>query len=428
MKKSEQINNEVVLKNSDNNNIFQGCNVTINSGNIRDLISVLKDTGNYDAIQQIAKEMNDDLAKTHPLHPIFAAEYDNELEKLVSIPKAEDALEIYPKNIKGKFKLDYSKYPNMDENETLWDYAYRTQRVVELETTEYKEYLGDEEDPYPIISSDDIVTTVIKAPPFPDAIKVMLIAGKYSIPQTIRRVPCEEYGKVVIETIGSSNLIKMRIEILASNKNRLNITFSRDATCTLRELLLVEQLLDSIEKTKRFVVKNDNTTYIDAKLNEEELKSDLIVNAKYRIDYIKKLLFIEEYFDISFEVENKKIEDNEIRCVQVLYTSLNNKYLRTKSGFADGIRLGYKDLSDEILEGVNETGLFSIESNLEITLMGQSFVIGKYITSFKNVKINNVKSVLKNIKRKKKDILITLKPQHGETFEIYEKFKDITVK
>lgn len=69
--------------------------------------------------------------KTHPLFPTFSASVDSKLNKLVSTPEIEDAFKKYPKSFKGVFEIDYSKYPNINRNETPWEYAYRTQTPID---------------------------------------------------------------------------------------------------------------------------------------------------------------------------------------------------------------------------------------------------------------------------------------------------------
>ena len=192
-------NNASFAKNSSGNLAIQGNNIynpVICSSN-NELMKMLSNAKQYEAIQAIVKDFLSAAATAHPLQPHFTAKYSSELERLISAPETEEALKKYPKTVKGTYRIDYNQFPYMDRSETPWAYAYRTQTKVELETTSYKEYLGDQEDPFPVTTYSAGMITIIEPPPFPDAVEASISSGESSIPISFRRKPCMEYGQVV---------------------------------------------------------------------------------------------------------------------------------------------------------------------------------------------------------------------------------------
>lgn len=101
--------------------------------------------------------------------------------------------------------------------------------------------------------------------------------------------------------------------------------------------------------------------------------------------------------------------------------------------FDNEIRCDYSAISDEILEieSENELGEISVISNRNMTsivLQGVKFKAQKYVAMYRDAKINNIESVKKNVSRKKKDIMVTIKPINGKTrFKKYVKFEGVSL-
>jgi len=63
-----------------------------------------------------------------------------------------------------------------------------------LDTTSYQEFLGEMEDPFPILTYTDGMKTSITPPTFPDAVEATIVSGEIAIPFMLRRLPCMEFG------------------------------------------------------------------------------------------------------------------------------------------------------------------------------------------------------------------------------------------
>ncbi len=410
-----------VVQESNINNLMV-CNST------PDLIKTMGDIQQYDAIQRIISDCMSAAKLTHPLRPHFTAKYNSQLEKLVSTPETEDAFKIYPKKIKGTFLLDYKKYPHMDGAETPWEYAYRTQTKVELKTTAYKEYLGEREDPFPITTYSDGMVTVIVPPPFPEAVEATISSGDVSVPILLRRKPCMEYGQMVFGTI--TNDCGFDITLIAYRdfeKTDFKITKCFDSDISVQ--VQREKLINSIQKTKHIKISIGTQPLLDANFNEDELTADIFSAAPLMIQYLENLSAVETHLGCRFDLSNGDIDMDDFRMAYVLASSLQGKWHCQELDFDDEIRCDYDKIPEEILDSSKVQNELSISrGGLVLQLQGQAFSIEKYIIAYTGARINNLASIVKNRKKKRKRILFTLRPIVGERFFCkYHKFEGISI-
>ena len=195
--------NVTIGDNSDGNLVVQDSNVEnlILCSNNGDMFKILSRIGRYDEIQKQVSELVSVIKTSHPLYPNFGATYRYDLNKLVSTPETEDALKLYPKYAKSLIRINYRDYPYMDKSELPWEYAYRTQEPVTVDAKSYKEYLGDNEDPFPVIEYEDGMQIVINPPEFPLPFEGTIESGDVSIPILIRRKPCKQFGRITFGTV-----------------------------------------------------------------------------------------------------------------------------------------------------------------------------------------------------------------------------------
>lgn len=417
--------------NANGNNVFQNNtfnNPTIVAGSSNDMIKMLAEADKYDLIQDMISSQLSDVRTIHPLYPDFSAKVDSELNKLVSTPETEEALKKYPKIIKGTWDIDYSKYPYMNKAETPWEYAYRTQTIVELKVESYQEYLGDTKDPYPAMTYADGVVTVIEPPEFPKAFDAKIHSGDVEIPIQLRRVPCMEYNKVILRNVSSHNILDFEI-ILDKSNSDIKFNINRVLSDNLNQQLLVEKLLCNIYNLRNIILTIDGKELINSTIASSDLEKDILKNAPFFKKYIESLLTIERLTKCHFNPNIKSITNDEYQIAIIMSESLEGRWRLSKKEF-DKIRCNYDCIDNNIIEhskSINQ--LYSILNSLSVHLQGVYFSIEKYTSVYKNIKINNSNSVEKNIKRKKKNILITLKPDDNrKAFDNYEQFEGISLK
>lgn len=408
-------NTASIFSKSNNNIIVQDSviNNPVFCADQSDMIQTLGQMGQYDIIQQQAIKVLAAASKTHPLYPVFSAKPNKDLDRLVSTPETEDAFKQYPKRIKGTFLVDYTKYPYMDKSETPWEYAYRTQTTVELKTTAYQEYLGDIKDPFPVTKYKEGMITVIEAPQFPPAIEATITSGNVSIPILLRRKPCMNYGQMVFGTVPNNCGFNLN---LTSYKDiqKTDLTIKKTPGCDLITQLKRERLFLEMSKTQHLTISIGSSSLVDVSFKKSELAADMFKLAPYMVNYLENLLSIEKCLSCKFDLTIGSVFSDDYRTASILASSLENKWHRVKTDFDQEIRCDYNHIPDNIVDSPEPQELITIVGKvLNITLQGLHFSADKYIIVYKGAKLNNVSSVIKNRKKKKKNILLTFRPSQG---------------
>lgn len=411
-------NKASIARKSNNNIIVQDSvinNPVICAGG-SDMIKTLGELGRYDSVQQQVVDVLAAASRTHPLYPVFSAKPSKDLSRLVSTPETEDAFKQYPKRIKGTFLIDYKKYPKMDRSETPWEYAYRTQTTVELETTAYQEYLGDIEDPFPVTEYANGMITVIGAPKFPPAVEATIISGEISIPILLRRKPCMDYGKMIFGTISDDHGFDFSLTAY-KDFEKTDFKITKAPGCDLFTQLQREKLIVEMSKTKHLKIMIGSSPLVDAMFKEDELAADMFKVAPYMVRYLESLVVIEKHLSCKFDLTIGDVFDDDYRTALILASSLEGKWHRIKTDFDEKIRCDYDHIPDDFVDDVEPKEEIVIEGKvLSISLQGQRFSADKYIIVYKDARLNNVASVIKNRKKKKKNILMTFRPAHGNDY------------
>lgn len=419
-------NKAVISPESNNNTIVQDCvvnNPVIITPEVN-VIEVLGGMGKYEQIQNMAINFFNSAEKVHPLYPEFVAKFEPNLKRLISTPETADVLERYPRTIKGRCRIDYSKYPNMNKAETPWDYAYRTQTEVEMQTSAYKEYLGEIEDPFPILTYTEGMKTIIGPPEFPEPTEAVIKSGDISIPFLLRRLPHPEYKKLMLGNVSYDNGLDIRI-VIDEETEENKVTFTRNDGIDLEIQLKREQLLRNIKETRKVQILVCDEELMEGDFETEELNSEFFVSAAYLEQYLSNLIVIEQEMNCHFDRKLGMINPEQFLTVAIMARSLKNSWYATRLNFDDEVRCDFDHIKGNLDKVDSES--FAAEINLnQVTIHGICFAIEKYIIVYKGAKINNLSSVKKNILNKRKSILFTMKPLDGsESFIKYARFDGI---
>lgn len=423
-------NTAKIEKNSNNNKIYQGNqlnNPNFLIGNDEEIMKLMSDSNNFDMIQKITKSRLSNTEKAHPLYPHFLAKYDSNLEKIVSTPETKEAIQKYPKHIKGSGIIDLKKYPHLNPNETIWEYIYRTQTILELETTAYKEYLGDMEDPFPTNTFQEGMITKIVPHEFPKAEPIQLICGDISLNMMIRRIPCMEYKEYSF--ICTTDFYGFELVItINDNNNTSSFNLTKKGKATLQNQLLREKFINNI-KTYPFSILLRGQTIIKTKITEKEKNNDLFMMAPILILYIENLIFIENSLDCKFDSNTECIDELSPFVAFLIANSIKNKWGLEKKKFDNTIRIDPQQIPRDILENnILGKDINLYINNIIIKLNGVTFAVDKYSICYKNAQINNLSSIIKNIKRHKNEVLVTFKPYDKKDYvNKYTKFEGIKV-
>ena len=409
--------------NSNNNQVYQNSNVNVNNIAFYDqqrLLGVLKDTKAFDAVQKLTKQYFEDVKQTHPLYPEFSARFNSNLERLISNPETDDALKKYPKKFKSTLKLDFNKYPYMDKNETPWEYAYRTQTPIELETLAYKEYLGDIEDPFPAMEYQEGLMSRIDPPPFPPAKLAKIICGDGCIQTMLKRVPCMEFGKWKFENESDNTPFGLSFTIDISTL-KCAVTFSRNYDCKLKQQLARERLLNNLRNhSLRIIIEEQEA--LKTSIDDEWKESEFLTITPAMLNLLEKLVFIEDQLHFEFKEGRITEIDEEIQRVWIplLVNSIKGTY-SVQQLASDSFRSNYYTIEKTIhLEKDKDYLLEGEIKDFYIDILGTRIMSDKYTMVYKNARINNKDSVKKRIKKKDDRILISLKPLYKD--KLIEKY------
>lgn len=416
-------NENIVVQNSTISNL-----VMLNETSDND-IKLLAQMGEYKKIEELITNRLSVASTLHPLFPDFSAKYNSDLNRLISTPETEEAFKNHPKKIKITCEFDYKKYPYMDKSETPWEYAFRTQTKVQLQTKAYNEFLGDMEDPFPEITNADKLITVIGAPEFPPAVEAQITSEDIQIPVLFRRIPCFEYGKIAFGVVSSGHGFDFEISYDITKQNTtIHIKKLYDGDWEAQ--LLREKLINSIRKSTNFRIMIKGKEVVSIAFKESELSADMFRNASILIRYYQCLLFIEEKVGCRFDKEFKDVDYNDYLTAITMSASISGKWQLIKKEFDDGLRCDYDEIDEYLFlfENIKALNEMTVKMNDAIIFLhGLKFIVNRFTIIYKEAKINNANSVYKSINRKKKNIRITIKPQEGkETFNKYMYFEGIS--
>ena len=411
------VNNESKIGNNSSwNTVIQDSqinNPTFILGSGHNILDIAAQMGRYDLVQQQFTSILEAAKKTHPLYPEFSADYNTKLGRLVSTPETTDAFRNHPKKIKGTYRLDYTKYPHMDKSETPWEYAYRTQTSVEMDTTSYQEFLGDIEDPFPVLTYSEGMTTIIGAPKFPDAVEAIAVSGDVSIPFQLRRLPCMEYGWLIFGNVSEGHGFELRIKTNEAEK-KTTITFKKILSTELEVHLLREKLFHNMATTREFRITVSGKNLLTFDLSEQDIAGDLFAAAGPLSQHIENLLLIEQHTGCKFVPCLENVEADDYHTTRMLAASIKGEWYPIKAKYDDGVRADYDRISEQLLDNTDD-GKFTSESTvIRISLYNQLFTADKAYAMYHDARISNLGAVKRAVRKKRKSIRITIKPQDGK--------------
>lgn len=309
-----------------------------------------------------------------------------------------------------------------------WDYAYRTQTIVEMKTTSYQEYLGDNIDPFPALKYTDGMTMLISAPDFPPAKEAAICSGDISIPFLLRRKPWLEYSELCFGSVSNDCGLDINI-VLHKDTEKISFSITKISGIELDIQLQREKLFEAMWQTKQFSLSIDGVKRKPHQIAEDELQKTMFSSAKHMVRYIECLLNIERILQCKFDPDIGNVSWDDYKVALILSDSLEQKWHRFKSAFDNDLRCDYNQLSNDLSDiNYKTSGLAIIGNSLHITLHGVIFAVEKFFTLYEGAQLNNIKSVIKNKQNRRKNILMTIRPEKGkEYFFKYCRFEGITI-
>lgn len=425
-------NSIVIGKNATENTVYQNSTVTDTTNNHiytsnKELLQLLSQAGQYEVLQKyIANEMQG-IKETHPLYPDFEASYDNEIGRLVSKATSTESYKKHPLNIKTKVIVHREKYPDMDQSETPWDYATRTQTAVEVEPLDYAEYLGDVLDPYPTNGNGKVVSMIIYPYEFPEAVPARIESGNERLNFMYRRLPYKKYG--YIYSGNTTHEMGLDIRILYNYQEKKltwNLTLNDDTT--LENLYRRESFLNQVYETKQIKLFVQNAEVATIDLSDQEY--DIIgFHSKWHLKLIENLIRIQLHYNCKFdlcEFSSVSYDDYVQSCV--LVSSLTNNYHlhRMKLEELEDFPKNLLPEDESILTANNLEMHFTV-NNYMVTILGITFQIESFENVYNRCRIKNTDEIKISSNQDNERIRMVLIPNDEGLLNHFMKFNEITI-
>lgn len=410
-------NDNVIIQGLEYNNI-----IYVPENGLCAAANVLADFGHYDSINAIFQKSMQEISQLHPLKPWYGTKVMQMgmLQKLVSTPLLNDANKLFPKNIKSTVQFCPSDYPGYNVNESPWEYAYRTQREVVLDTKTYKEYLGEYEDPFPVVDYKNGMKLKIMPPEFPEASDVVLRAGLTSYSTKLRRVACDDYGIIKLTNECDTSCPLGVVFLIDENNNKTRVSMQRNKSTSLEKLISIEQLIKSIFENHVLVVTiGKNPLMMLENIDLKELEQDFFKLAETNLKLYNSLKFIEGYFGIRFDI-SQEITDQDYYHAVLLSTSLKRKWQFIKNESTFRVSAECEKIEINFDEKIEETAPYIYQKfYYQWNILGICFKADSLCKSIHNSKISNIKTVIKKMKEKQERVDIVFAPIKGKKIGIY---------
>ena len=411
---------------SKNNIVIQGLEynntIYVNENGLCSTAKVLANHGHYEAINAIFQENLEEMSRLHPLNPMYGLKVVQMgmLHKLVSTPLLKEANNEFPKKIKATVQICPSDYPGYNVKESPWEYAYRTQRDVVLDTKTYKEYLGDCEDPFPFMEYEDGMKLKIMPPEFPKAANVVLRAGLASCSTKLRRVASDDYGIIKLTNECDTACPLGVVFIVDENEKKTRVSMKRNKATSLEKLIEIERLIKSILENQILVATIDEKPLMMFdKIDLKELEQDFFKLAESNLKLYNSMKFVEGYFGITFDI-SKEITDQDYYHTVLLATSLKRKWQFVKNESRHCVSAGYEKIELKLDEKIEENIPYIYQIfDYKWNILGICFEADSLYTSIHNSRISNSKMVIRKIREKEEEIDIAFAPVKGKKIGIY---------
>lgn len=341
MKKAE--NNIGNLTNSNNN--------TITQNNIEQQINKIYC---FPGTDNRLIEMN----MSHELFPHYIVDFKKNRDgkySLCSKPSTAEAEVLYPINYKSTFSVVDERYKDIKDARLLLDMIQYADTPVEIKINNFKRFLGDVEDPYPdrddeFLSSKETTKSYI----MPEKRELPNVKIKLDIIFKNSNVSIKNIDLRCVKQISSKHIV---LDNSLQSKSTINFIFDFD----------YDQ--DPAKCKMHYSIKNESATNCEVKLKYSKFCLSLLTQEYSIIDKkTKKVLVSGKYIgDDSTQEEVKSLE----RYISILEKILKiEKYFGIKFDVPDNIK------KDEILE-INELYQFIVDSGHKGKIPKLSFSLVK---------------------------------------------------
>lgn len=416
----EKQNNENNISLTTNNNYNQNTQIVTNITNV-----IVNSINPHD-------NKYNEVSVSHCLYPYYKVDFENSNDGryfLCSKPTCEEANKKYPKYFKSNFSVIDERFKDIKDSKLLLDRLMYADTPVEIKTNDFKQYLGPILDPYP---NPDLLSSK-------ECVKTYLMPPKREIP---------EFNIVVDMKFSNSNYKYLNVnfklvkqlsshEFILNNEHQKNSNIffqflldygEKEINCKLNYKINSERINESntILDFNEFILNILTKKYFMYDVNkqsialsgrmENKLPNDELEGTKHYIEIIRRIIKIEHYFNIKFNVPNEILK-HDVKVINQLYRYIVASEKRIR-GIDMNFSLVKKDTNFKQLKELVElpsTNMIYVSSKLKFDILDKKILIKEIKETYENIKLSNVdeiKNIIDNYDNMKDDeiIKIIMKP------------------
>ncbi|MBR2247778.1 MAG: hypothetical protein IKG58_03275 [Bacilli bacterium] len=388
------------IENSDNNNIVQ---------------NEIKEQKNYYVVNGDESKYQK-MRFSHKLFPYYIVDIKQNKDgiyTLYSRPFRDDSELIYPINYKGSIKITDERYKNIKNNELLFDLIQHVDTPIEVKFENYKKYLGKVEDPYPdanafLMSKNEkafIMPEKVKIPDVGINVDFNIKNSKNSI-KNIKLKTSKIISKshLIMNNYHQKNkIILFTFDFDFDNKKfncRVNYNINNKNYNKSKSRLKYNQFCLDFLTNKYYVTDRKTKENIMQGKYDNLISDDSIESLTKYIQIIKKIIKIEKFLNIEFEVP-EEITSEDVSKINELYKYIiaTKKSIKLKD---ITYTMQKKDISKQQLLDYMEKDSMVLTNkidNIAIKILNKEINIKQIIEKYDNVKLGNTTEVSEIIKQ-----------------------------
>ncbi|MFS0561268.1 hypothetical protein AB1K91_11055 [Terribacillus sp. 179-K 1B1 HS] len=424
--------NKNTIKQPGNGNVaFQNTTVNIyQSPTKRQQLEAAKRKGDQKEVYEIAKEMYKEVDDAHPFYPHYRYRYDG--EKLRHEATSREAALKHPLTYRGNFNISRDQMRGFTNLDDLFNDASYKEYGIKISVSELNAFIDGTE----VINDREIdeqwELKVISNLP---KVKTKLYFLNEDIEKSILdylEITVEHYNRksnvltlsnrkqktipiTLTITIYLDNQI-VQGELVAIQKCNLKVDLRKENQGNIADTLQFLRVLESLKTQKEIIFKNLETNSIFYKCDVhfhgplEELRE--------RITALNRLLEIERYYNVSFDLPDK-VSESEEEAIEIL-----EKSMRKKSIYKTIKTVRWKGINRETVSNlINECTNKKVYSVAEvytgpegrIELFGATIKIKERIIFYESLKIKDYDRVSKKLELMDEEDTLTVNFLPGDS-------------
>jgi len=414
--------------------LFQDSSLVCNNYDLLNTLTELLSEGKANEALHLLNNLQKSVAGHHPLYPYYstAIEIRDGRFVFVSKPNSPEAIEKYPPTYKVKMVIP-EKYKDFSSITELLDYSYKNQVDIDVNVTELKKLLGNEEDPFQdeIFNPENLENIMFKIKPkeFPPSkpFKIVFVNTNYVFDYILLKVErITDDDKIILSNMEQQSGLYISFTLdFKNNKLDFNIKikegFLRDVTTNLALIKLMinarkENQLEviSLEDRQKFMSGYLNGVNFTSKFGDEEREKK----------FLEDLKVIENFYNTKIELADNIVLDD-VMNAEMLAKGITKK---ESTGKYDNIEAEFRitnETRDSIKDINNKSFMLSFEiHNYEIKIFNKKFEIPKIIQTIKKVRIEDEDKLLRKMEVLEAGDIIKIKfiPADEETIEYVNEF------